>query len=77
LDGSGGLTALKVLTPRGRSRKGVYGFVADDDGRTLVYIPQQGRVDFNDERAFDGPASDKKVRELPDEATVLRLSHTA
>ena len=31
-------------------------------------------VDFNDENAFHGPASDKRVQGVPDEATVLQLA---
>jgi hypothetical protein len=54
--------------------KGAYGFRAADDGRWLVYVPRQGRIDFDDESAFHGPASDKKVEGVPDDATALELA---
>jgi hypothetical protein len=65
---------IKGSDPQWPLPKGAYGFEAADDGRTLVYMPKQGRIDFNDESAFDGPASKKTVRGVPDEATVLQLA---
>lgn len=65
---------IKGSDPQWPLPKGAYGFEAADDRRTLVYMPKQGRIDFNDESAFDGPASDKQVRGVPDDATVLQLA---
>lgn len=57
-----------------RFPKGVYAFRAIDNGRTLIYFPRQGRIDFENETVFHGPGSDEKVEGVPDEATALKLA---
>jgi hypothetical protein len=58
----------------GRLPEGAYAFRAIDNGRTLLYLPRQGRIDFNNETAFHGPASEEKVEGVPDEPAVLQLA---
>ena len=54
--------------------KGVYAFRADDDGRTLLYAPQRGSIDYSDGTAFHGYSSNAKVEGVPDEAAALELA---
>jgi hypothetical protein len=66
--------SIKSFEPNMPLAGGAYGFRAADDGRWLVYAPQQGRIVFNNETAFHGPGSDVKVEGVPDEPTVLELA---
>jgi hypothetical protein len=66
--------SVKAFDPDTRLPKGVYAFHATNDGRTLIYAPQQGTIDFNDATAFHGPGSDEKVEGVPDEPAALELA---
>lgn len=66
--------SIKNFDPDRPLPRGAYGFRAADDGRWLVYAPQQGRIDFNSEAAFHGPGTDDKVEGVPDAPKVLELA---